>query len=147
MRAIIVGLGGRGRGWLKDCRENPDVQVVACVEPGAENRQRAISERSLSQPAASASSGFRSITQKQNFPPFNLTNNAPRNEISGGDVSATTTSNRRNSNNRSAHTIAKLPKLNARRQRLLLPSDNDGMRMIRMLFQVSRRGKRRDGSS
>jgi predicted dehydrogenase len=44
MRAIIVGLGGRGRGWLKDCRENPDVHVVACVEPGAENRQRAISE-------------------------------------------------------------------------------------------------------
>src|ERR1041385_5511476 len=44
MRAITVGLGGRGRGWLKDCRENSDVQVVACVEPGPDNRQRAISE-------------------------------------------------------------------------------------------------------
>jgi predicted dehydrogenase len=44
MRAIIVGLGGRGRGWLNDCRENPDVEVVACVEPGEENQRRAISE-------------------------------------------------------------------------------------------------------
>ncbi len=44
MKAIIVGLGGRGAGWLKDCRENPDVEVVACVEPGENNKKRAIGE-------------------------------------------------------------------------------------------------------
>lgn len=44
MKAIIVGLGGRGRGWLKDCRANSDVEVVACVEPFAPNKERAIKE-------------------------------------------------------------------------------------------------------
>ena len=32
------------------------------------------------------------MTQKQNDPPLSFTNNAARKEISGGDVSATTTS-------------------------------------------------------
>src|SRR5689334_7848945 len=108
---------------------------------------RAAREPSRSQPAAIASSGFRSITQKQNRPPFKRTNSAARNEISGGDVSATTTSNLRSQNKRHAQATAKLPKLIARRQRLPLPSDKDGMRMMRMLFQVSRRGNRREGSS
>lgn len=44
MKAIIAGLGGRGRGWLKDCRANPDVEVVACVEPFAPNKERAIKD-------------------------------------------------------------------------------------------------------
>jgi len=44
MKAIVVGLGGRGRGWLKDCMANPDVEVVAAVEPFAENKNRASSE-------------------------------------------------------------------------------------------------------
>src|SRR5687767_13013980 len=111
------------------------------------SNSRATRDRSPSQPAAIASSGLRSITQKQNDPPFNLTNNAAKNEISGGEVSATTTSKRLNNSKRSAQTIAKLPKLNARRQRLIFPRDNEGMRMISMLFQNSRRGKRLEGSS
>ena len=44
MKAILVGLGGRGRGWLKDCRKHPDVEVVACVEPGPANKEHALKE-------------------------------------------------------------------------------------------------------
>lgn len=44
MKAIIAGLGGRGRMWLKSCRENADVEIVACVEPFADNSKRAVQE-------------------------------------------------------------------------------------------------------
>jgi predicted dehydrogenase len=44
MKAILVGLGGRGRHWLKACREHPDVEVVAVVEPAMDNKKRAVDE-------------------------------------------------------------------------------------------------------
>ena len=44
MKAIIAGLGGRGFFWLKTCKEEPEVEVVACVEPAAANHARAIKE-------------------------------------------------------------------------------------------------------
>ena len=44
MKAIIVGLGGRGRGWLRDCRQHPKVDIVAGVEPSPANKKRAIEE-------------------------------------------------------------------------------------------------------
>ena len=47
MRAIIVGLGGRGRYWLKTCQEEREVEVVAAVEPVAENKERAIKDQNF----------------------------------------------------------------------------------------------------
>ena len=44
MKAILVGLGGRGRYWLGQCQQQSGVEVVACVEPFAPNRQRAIDD-------------------------------------------------------------------------------------------------------
>lgn len=41
MKAILVGLGGRGRYWLGQCNQQPGVDIIAAVEPFAENRQRA----------------------------------------------------------------------------------------------------------
>src|SRR5262245_4587488 len=108
---------------------------------------RVVSDFSSSQPAAIASSGFRSITQKQKLPPLSFTKRAARNEISGGDVSATTTSNRRNVSKRSEHTSTKLPKFNTRRQRPFFPNESEGMRMMSISFQRSRRLKRLLGSS
>ncbi len=58
MKAIIVGLGGRGRGWLKDCREHPEVEVVACVEPFEKNRVRAVNELDVPESAL-----FESLSQ------------------------------------------------------------------------------------
>src|SRR5215217_5590901 len=104
--------------------------------------RRVVGEFSSSHPAAIASSGFRSITQKQKLPPFSFTNSAPRNEISGGEVRAITTSKRRNISKRHEHTSRKLAKFSARRQRLFFPNESDGMRMISMSFQRSRRLKR-----
>lgn len=49
MKAILVGLGGRGRGWLKDLKENPGCEVVACVEPMAENKARAVKDFGVSE--------------------------------------------------------------------------------------------------
>src|SRR6185295_2822291 len=103
---------------------------------------RVVRDLSSSHPAAIASSGFRSITQKQKRPPFSFTKSAARNEIRGGDVKATTTSKRRNVSKRSAQTNRKLAKFKARRQRLFFPNESDGMRMISIPFQRSRRLKR-----
>ncbi len=44
MKAIIVGLGGRGQGWLRDCRQHPEVEVAACVEPNPDNKKRAVEQ-------------------------------------------------------------------------------------------------------
>lgn len=44
MRAILVGLGGRGRGWLKVCREHDELELVSYVEPSPANKRRAIEE-------------------------------------------------------------------------------------------------------
>lgn len=41
MKAILVGLGGRGRYWLGQCQKQPGVDVVAGVEPSAQNRAAA----------------------------------------------------------------------------------------------------------
>src|SRR5215510_9096654 len=109
--------------------------------------RRLVNELSSSQPAAIASSGLRSITQKQNLPPFSLTKSAARKEISGGEVSAIVKSTRPSVSKRSEQTDRKLPKLKTRRQRPFLPNDNDGMRMISIPFQRSRRLKRVVGSS
>jgi len=48
MRAILVGLGGRGRHWLQNCRKHPDVDLVAVVEPAEENKKRAVDELDVS---------------------------------------------------------------------------------------------------
>src|ERR1051326_5555024 len=100
--------------------------------------KRLVNDLSSSQPAATASSGLRSITQKQNFPPLSLTNIAARKEISGGEVSAMVTSKRPSVSKRSEQTTRKLPKLKARRQRLFLPNDNDRMRMMSMSPALAR---------
>src|SRR2546425_2640617 len=55
----------------------------------------AATESALSQPAAMASSGFKSITQKIKCPPFMRVNIDASHEISGGEVSTTTASWRR----------------------------------------------------
>src|SRR6185312_14949137 len=102
---------------------------------------RLVSEFLSSHPAAIASSGFRSITQKQKLPPLSFTKSAPRNEINGGDVRATTTSKRRQVSKRSEHINRKLAKFKARRQRLFFPNESEGMRMISTSFQRSRRLK------
>ena len=44
MKAILVGLGGRGRYWLGQCQQQTGVEVAACVEPFAPNRQRATAD-------------------------------------------------------------------------------------------------------
>ncbi len=44
MKAIITGLGGRGKFWLGECRKHPDVEIVAWVEPEPANRRQAIEE-------------------------------------------------------------------------------------------------------
>ena len=49
MKAILVGLGGRGRYWLDQCRKQRDVDVVACVEPSAQNRARAVAQCALAE--------------------------------------------------------------------------------------------------
>src|SRR5438045_1219594 len=108
---------------------------------------RAVTESSLSHPAAIASSGFRSITQKQKRPPFTATKTAARKEINGGEVSATTTSNRRIMIKRHEQTARKLAKLIALRIFVFFPSANDGMRRMVMLFHTSRRAKRFPGLS
>src|ERR1043165_233988 len=91
---------------------------------------RLVIDFSSSQPAAIASSGLRSITQKQNLPPFSFTNSAARNEIGGGEVSAMVWSKRLSVSRRSEQTNRKLAKLKARRHRPCLPNETDGMRKI-----------------
>lgn len=44
MKATLVGLGGRGRYWLGQCQQQTGVEVAACVEPFAPNRQRATAD-------------------------------------------------------------------------------------------------------
>ena len=44
IRAIIAGLGGRGRYWYQQCSAHPEVEIVACVEPLAANRESAMAE-------------------------------------------------------------------------------------------------------
>ena len=48
MKAILVGLGGRGRYWLGQCLQQADIEVAACVEPFAQNRQCAIEDHDIS---------------------------------------------------------------------------------------------------
>ena len=85
--------------------------------------------------------------KKKNLPPLSCTKSEPRNEINGGEVKATTTSNRRNSTRRAVQLIRKLPKLTARRSFDSFPRAKEEMRIISMPFHVSRRGKRFAGSS
>ena len=61
MKAILVGLGGRGRHWLRDCRRHPDVEIIAYVEPAAENRERAV--RELEVPEAQIFDGLSDAAQ------------------------------------------------------------------------------------
>src|SRR6266542_2361569 len=121
----------------------------ACSKLARKSRPRsfATNESAFNQPAAIASSGLRSITQKKNLPPFRRTNIEPRKEISGGEVKATTTSNRGSSNNLNEQVKRKLAKFVARRHFAFFPSASEGIRMILIPFQFSRRGKRLEGSS
>jgi predicted dehydrogenase len=47
MKVIVAGLGGQGRGWTKRVRNHPDCELVACVEPVEEMRQRAVEQVEL----------------------------------------------------------------------------------------------------
>lgn len=47
MRAILVGLGGRGQAWHRWAQRHEQTQVVACVEPVAENRDAAVREQGV----------------------------------------------------------------------------------------------------
>src|SRR2546427_12705816 len=75
----------------------------------------------FSQPAATAASGFRSITQKTIRPPFTRVNTDASHEISGGDVKAITVSCGRVSIKRSTAATEKQAKFSVPRQRLVLP--------------------------
>ena len=77
-----------------------------------------------------ASSGLRSIAQKINSPPFNIVKIEASQEISGGDVNATTTSCRGNLNMRSPDVNKKLPKFMVRANRRFFPKLNDETRMM-----------------
>ncbi len=44
LKAILCGLGGRGRHWLEACREYDGVDLAAVVEPAPANRERALTE-------------------------------------------------------------------------------------------------------
>ncbi len=44
MKAILVGLGRQSRGWLRSCREHPDVELVGFVDTGEEARDRFLAE-------------------------------------------------------------------------------------------------------
>gem|GEM_PF-4886193 len=77
----------------------------------------AVRESGLSQPAAVASSGFRSITQKIIRPPLIRVNHAPNHEMSGGEVSATTASCRGSTARCNAQASEKLAKFSARLNR------------------------------
>ena len=44
LKAILCGLGGRGRHWLEACREYDGVDLAAVVEPAPANRERALAE-------------------------------------------------------------------------------------------------------
>jgi predicted dehydrogenase len=41
---ILTGLGGRGLWWLAHARQHPGCTLVACVEPHAPNRERAVTQ-------------------------------------------------------------------------------------------------------
>ena len=47
MKAILVGLGGRGYHWLSACEDHKEVELVAYVEASEKNRQRAIDQRGI----------------------------------------------------------------------------------------------------
>jgi len=48
LRCVLVGLGGRGRHWVRVCQEMAElVALVACVEPVAERREQAKAQLSL----------------------------------------------------------------------------------------------------
>lgn len=43
-KTILVGLGGRSRHWLANCREHPDVEIVGYVEMADASIKRAVEE-------------------------------------------------------------------------------------------------------
>ena len=43
-RAVLVGLGGRARHWLSNCREHPDVELVGYVELADVSIKKAVEE-------------------------------------------------------------------------------------------------------
>ena len=47
MKAILVGLGGRGYHWLSACEDHKEVELVAYVEASEKNRLRAIDQRGI----------------------------------------------------------------------------------------------------
>src|SRR6266481_10085549 len=101
----------------------------------------AVNELSLSHPAAIASSGFKSSGQNLSSPPLIRMNNDPSHEISGGDVSAITTSWRGMAIKRAAQANRNDAKLSVRCQRCFLPALTDEMRTMSTECHLSRRGK------
>ena len=55
MKAILVGLGGRGRHWVRVCRDFGTVELVAYVEPAANIRKLAITELAIAENTIHAS--------------------------------------------------------------------------------------------
>ena len=47
MKGILVGLGSRGRSWLKVCRDHAEIELTAFVETAPKNRMRAVEELGL----------------------------------------------------------------------------------------------------
>src|SRR5205807_6507337 len=107
----------------------------------------AANEPALSQPAAMASSGFKSITQKISRPPLSRVNIDASHEINGGEVSATTASWRRLTAKRNAQATEKLAKFNVLLQAFVFPRLIDCRRMILIPCQRSCAEKRNRGSS
>ncbi|HYF51920.1 MAG TPA: Gfo/Idh/MocA family oxidoreductase, partial [Planctomycetota bacterium] len=51
MKAIVVGLGGRGRHWVRVCRDFGSVELVAFVEPAANIKKLAVTELGIAENA------------------------------------------------------------------------------------------------
>ncbi len=49
LKAILCGLGGRGRHWLQACRDHDGVDLAAVVEPAPANRERALTELAVAE--------------------------------------------------------------------------------------------------
>jgi hypothetical protein len=116
------------------------------------NRRRVRSARSTTPPlrrypAATASSGFRSIIHSTSLAPRNRASSAPRTQSSGGDVSAITMSGLGNVHMRSAQFNRKLAKVTARFHTAVRDSERQPIRRTSTPRHDSRAANRTSGWS
>src|SRR5579883_1647307 len=100
-----------------------------------------------SHPAATASSGLRSMVQWTNLHLWRRAATNPTTEIKGGEVNETTTSCLSNHGNRAPHSIEKLNPSTTRFHLMLLPKPSEGTLRIFTSCQVPLGGNSVSGSS